>query len=57
MKDYIYLDEDLLNSNLAQLQRGLPTHSQVEDSTGTNKFSNSSSSNAKGIDNFFGHNY
>ena len=54
MKDYIYLDEDLLNSNLAQLQRGLPTHSQVEDSTGTNKFSNSSSSNAKGIDNFFG---
>lgn len=54
MKDYIYLDEDLLNSNLAQLNQGLPSVSQTEDTRGTTRRTDSQTSNAKGLDGLFG---
>lgn len=54
MKDYIYLDEELLNSNLAQLQEGLPTSSQVESSTGSLRRSDTEKAVSKGLNNLLG---
>lgn len=54
MKDYIYLDEELLNSNLAQLQEGLPTSSQVESETGSVRHSDTEKAVSKGLNNLLG---
>lgn len=54
MKDYIYLDEELLNSNLAQLQEGLPTSSQVESETGSVRRSDTEKAVSKGLNNLLG---
>ncbi|GEK88926.1 hypothetical protein SAMN04488100_10567 [Alkalibacterium putridalgicola] len=52
MKDYIYLDEDLLNSTLAQLDNGLiKSYLNSDEQTGTSS-DKSTVNHSKGVDNF-----
>lgn len=53
-KDYIYLDEDLLNSNLAQLEKGLLVKESSESGSESSDSISSSSTTHTGLDGIFG---
>lgn len=53
-KDYIYLDEDLLNSFLAQFEKGLLTKEVSEHGTESSDSLNNSSKITTGLDGIFG---
>lgn len=53
-KDYIYLDDDLLNSHLAQFEKGLLTRETSEQGFESSDSSSGSSKVVSGIDGFLG---
>lgn len=53
-KDYIYLDEDLLNSNLAQLEKGLLVKESSESGSENSDSISASSTTHTGMDGIFG---
>lgn len=53
-KDYIYLDDDLLNSHLAQIEKGLLIRETIEHGTESSDSTNGSNKATVGVNGIFG---